>query len=282
MQVSAFVLAYFSYAIHGQRLQVSSEQSQGKLSVADERPELRTLAMLLVASNPAAGFFVGAPFTSSSDVQAQNRIGYRFPAPRMSNEATSSELDASRGMPGLGRREAASALLGLGLAAAHPRAALAEDKGVVRGTVTLPEGATGTKDTGALYVSARPEAEFGDILSAAKGGGNGNAPTVLLARYPAPITFPFEFSLKDPTDITPEGNPKFARSKWEDKDLIVVCRFDTDGVAATRGPDDLVGQSYARFDPRDKDKADKERGLAEIALKDRGVVKNFIDRKSVV
>ena len=64
-------------------------------------------------------------------------------------------------------------------------------------------------------------------------------PPLAAARFPAP-TFPFSFSLGLDA-ITPEfsGIP---RAEWEQQDLIVSARLDTDGVAATRDPVDLVGR----------------------------------------
>lgn len=68
----------------------------------------------------------------------------------------------------------------------------------------------------------------------------GKTPPLAAARYATPISFPFEWKLTA-ADLTPE----FASvdpSVWERSDLTITARFDTDGIAATRGPDDLVGR----------------------------------------
>ena len=56
------------------------------------------------------------------------------------------------------------------------------------------------------------------------------------ARFESPLAFPYSFSL-----TTANLTPEFAgvdRSAWEGADLVITARYDTDGVAATRGPDE--------------------------------------------
>lgn len=84
-------------------------------------------------------------------------------------------------------------------------------------------------DNAALYITARLPSS-----------GGAKVPPLATARYARPV-FPFEFRLST-ADLTPEytGMPS---SEWETKDLVVSARYDVDGVAATRGPDDLVGRA---------------------------------------
>jgi hypothetical protein len=68
-------------------------------------------------------------------------------------------------------------------------------------------------------------------------------PPLAAARFGFP-TLPYEFTLTL-DDLTPEfkGVPV---EEWERQDLIVSARLDTDGVAATRDPADLVGRGTVR------------------------------------
>ena len=107
----------------------------------------------------------------------------------------------------------------------------AEAPGVIaNGKVVLRPGvsAVGSENAGAaLYVTARPA-----------DGQAGKVPPLAAARYPTPLTFPFEFSLSS-ADLTPEFAAVDA-SVYAGADLQVTARFDTDGVAATRGPDECA------------------------------------------
>lgn len=77
---------------------------------------------------------------------------------------------------------------------------------------------------------------------------------MLSARFANP-TFPFEFTLTS-QNFTPEGASIVVDGAptaityddtnsdvwWSGEDLIVSARLDSDGVAATRDPTDLVGR----------------------------------------
>ena len=82
--------------------------------------------------------------------------------------------------------------------------------------------------------------------------------------FAGPISFPYQFTL-GVEDLTPEwsGTPE---GEWRGRDLIVSARLDTDGVAATRQPEDLVGRS----DIRKAGAATGWRG-AEVELQGRGL-----------
>jgi len=100
----------------------------------------------------------------------------------------------------------------------------------------------------ALYVTARPNRPD-NVPKAILDGSRGKSPPILAARFESPV-FPFEFKLGE-KDLTPEGagsnnnqqSTNVNRFWWADDDLIVSARWDSDGVAATRSPEDLVGRN---------------------------------------
>ena len=118
----------------------------------------------------------------------------------------------------------------------------------VRGRITV-EGGEPTSSSSALYITARP-AKAADVPRAILDGSNGKPPPCLAARIPLTSdSFPYEFSLSD-LDLTPEGASSAESGRWFDGiDLVVSARYDTDGVAATRDPTDLVGRAIARREP---------------------------------
>lgn len=76
-------------------------------------------------------------------------------------------------------------------------------------------------------------------------GSNGKPPPVLTKRITTP-QFPCEFNLSS-LDLTQEGAALLLEDGtsfgFEGKDLIISARFDTDGIASTRDPNDLVGRA---------------------------------------
>lgn len=119
-----------------------------------------------------------------------------------------------------------------------------EDRLVFKGKVTLQSGTSVPDDisASALYVTARPNNPV-DVPRAILDGSNGKPPPVLAARF-SNVQFPFTFDLRT-SDLTLEGNASRSDTGlywWEEKDLIVSARWDTDGTAATRDPTDLVGR----------------------------------------
>lgn len=125
-------------------------------------------------------------------------------------------------------------------------------KPIVRGTVNLPPGLQLPADTSssALYVTARPNSPA-NVPKAILDGSNGKPPPVLATKIQNIDSFPCEFALTT-ADLTLEGNAKVKSSDetnadrfwWEGQDLIISSRWDTDGVAATRDPSDLVGRGF--------------------------------------
>jgi len=132
------------------------------------------------------------------------------------------------------RRATLATGLVAGLGAAAP--ACASSSSVVSGTCTVKQGTLPNPEAKALYVTVRlvPANNVGRYVS------GGKVPPLATARFAGPIVFPFAFDLST-SDLTPE----FADvpvGEWDEQDLIVSARLDTDGTAATRDPDDLVGR----------------------------------------
>ncbi len=131
-----------------------------------------------------------------------------------------------------------------------------KNRNILKGKIDIQSGIVIPDDisTSALYITARPNAVV-DVPRAILDGSNGKAPPVLAARFPNVIQFPYEFELSL-NDLTVEGSSKLADADndstssasasssywWEGKDLVVSARWDTDGIAATRNPTDLVGR----------------------------------------
>jgi hypothetical protein len=136
-----------------------------------------------------------------------------------------------------------------------------DDREFVRGRVTLQSPSLlndiitssvsekTNESSYALYVTARPSIPD-NVPTAILDGSRGKSPPVLSARYPNP-TFPFDFALTA-KDFTTEGAAKIVNGDsasdkrsgvwWSGQDLIVSARLDTDGIASTRDPTDLVGR----------------------------------------
>jgi hypothetical protein len=140
----------------------------------------------------------------------------------------------------------------LSVGPAFAEASLQEETVLLKGAVTLASDVElATSDKAALYITCRPD-KADNVPSAILSGTRGKPPPVLAARFENP-TFPFQFRLSSPRDLTIEGasdgtssstTPVLDPSKfwWKDDALIVSARWDSDGVAATRSPEDLVGR----------------------------------------
>eukprot|EP00587_Corethron_hystrix_P013153 CAMPEP_0113311624 /NCGR_PEP_ID=MMETSP0010_2-20120614/8783_1 /TAXON_ID=216773 ORGANISM="Corethron hystrix, Strain 308" /NCGR_SAMPLE_ID=MMETSP0010_2 /ASSEMBLY_ACC=CAM_ASM_000155 /LENGTH=194 /DNA_ID=CAMNT_0000167293 /DNA_START=203 /DNA_END=787 /DNA_ORIENTATION=+ /assembly_acc=CAM_ASM_000155 len=141
---------------------------------------------------------------------------------------------------------------------------------IVRGTVTISPGDTlPMSATSALYVTARPD-RSDNVPRAILDGSSGKPPPVAAARFSGPIDFPFRFELTD-EDCTAEGTAMLeGRSErwWEGLDMIVSARLDSDGVAQTRDPEDLVGRGVY-----------KNREDVEVKLQGRGFGGKFVTKK---
>ena len=131
--------------------------------------------------------------------------------------------------------------------------------GVVRVT---PELAPPQSQTSALYVTCRlnPQANVPRYVT------GGKVPPLAAARFAAP-SFPFSFELRT-SDLTPEF-ANVPQSEWIAQDLVISARWDTDGVAATRDPGDLVGRGL--LSKRKGALPSKWEGAADIELQGRGL-----------
>ncbi|KAL3931002.1 MAG: hypothetical protein SGARI_004317 [Bacillariaceae sp.] len=167
---------------------------------------------------------------------------------------------------------------------------------VVSGKVSLPpdlvleESSTNAAAAAALYVTVRPDTPD-NVPAAILSGTRGKPPPVMAARFASP-KFPFDFELVAPQNLTPEGaaassgssgtadNPAALQdisSLWwaKDDNLIVSARWDSDGVAATRSPEDLVGRAVFRRSAG----AASSSGTVEIKLEGRGAFGKFVTGK---
>eukprot|EP00967_Tisochrysis_lutea_P008634 scaffold10295_cov35-Tisochrysis_lutea.AAC.1 len=103
---------------------------------------------------------------------------------------------------------------------------------LARGTVKLPSGSVEPPPNSALYITAR----------LASANTMSKLPPIAAARFAWPLDFPFSFELKAPDHLTPEYAGNFDVT-LAGQDLIISARLDTDGVASTRDPGDLIGRS---------------------------------------
>jgi hypothetical protein len=107
---------------------------------------------------------------------------------------------------------------------------------VAPSSTTIPE-----MSDSALYITARPNT-VDNVPRAILDGSRGKAPPVLVARIAhmslSADAFPLVYTLTA-RDVTVEGTGDW----WRDGALIVSARWDSDGVAATRDPNDRVGRS---------------------------------------
>ena len=134
-----------------------------------------------------------------------------------------------------------------------PAQAAAEEMPVqfLKGTILLPDGYTLPADavaTAAIYVTARPDRPD-NVPAAILSGTRGKPPPVLVARFPwkdHDASKEFSFTLTS-NDVTVEGAAAAVNNDgdfwWKNDPLVISARLDTDGVAATRSPEDLVGRS---------------------------------------
>jgi hypothetical protein len=109
---------------------------------------------------------------------------------------------------------------------------------VLNGEISVsPNDRVPDASTTALYITVREDA--GVWQSAVR---NFKPPPVLTKRIPVSASsFPYKFTIDSGFDSTLEGQQTY--DKWSSgKGLLISVRIDEDGVAATRGPNDLVGK----------------------------------------
>jgi hypothetical protein len=155
------------------------------------------------------------------------------------------------------------------------------EKPFVKGIVELNGGGENIvpeeTSSSALYITARPQRPD-NVPRAILDGSNGKPPPVLACRIPNP-SFPYEFELTK-LDLTPEGayflDESLDRYWFEGENLIVSARWDTDGVASTRDPTDLVGRSQY-FSQSSKN---EEETLVTVELSGRGITGKLVTGKN--
>ena len=151
------------------------------------------------------------------------------------------------------------AALALPLTLVPVAARAATDEVIVSGTVSAADAVV--EPDAALYVTMRrggaPQAAFSKFKAVPE-------PSLAAVRIPMKgKTFPVDFSIPR-SALFPDAPALPAEIK--DVALTVSARLDQDGVAATRGPDDLVGSVYTT----------PSSAPAAIALEPRGVVSKFM------
>jgi hypothetical protein len=167
---------------------------------------------------------------------------------------------------GYGMRKALPVAVSTSIATSFACSAFAMGVG---GTVNVGKLQLPTSGQAALYLTAREdENAFVTGIKAVK------KPPLLTTRIPlSQISFPYEFSLDFDKDATEEGT-LWKNGAVLNKDLVIAARIDTDGVAATRDSQDLVGR--AKFTA----KGDNSFNKAEITMSDRGIGGKFVTQKN--
>lgn len=130
--------------------------------------------------------------------------------------------------------------------------ALAVGGVVLGGEVTIKEGyEVPAASTAALYITARED--IGLLRSAVL---NSKPPPILTKRIPIKASnFPYQFKLDSQFDLTPEGQQTYAEWSSGKTPILISARVDEDGVAATRGPNDLVGKGTSSYGLNEGDPA---------------------------
>lgn len=146
-----------------------------------------------------------------------------------------------------------------------PGAARATADVIVSGTAVLADSvdASSFSPDAALYVTMKRGGGPQAVIALAKA-----APEPSLAAVRITIkgkTFPIEFSITKAA-LFPDAPALPADEKLKDVALTISLRLDQDGVAATRGPEDLVGSVYTT----------PSSAPAAIKLEQRGVVSKFM------
>ena len=183
-------------------------------------------------------------------------------------------------------------LLGTTLLPFHSFSAFAssdESTVLVKGTVSLPPNMLMDEysSSAALYITCRPNRPD-NVPQAILQGTRGKAPPVLAARFDMKpsSSFPFDFQLTS-NDVTLEGAASSSNTNnenasslywWSRNDLIVSARLDSDGVASSRSPEDLVGRGMYMHSTNNGE--NEKHNDVSIELQGRGSFGKFATRKS--
>ena len=198
--------------------------------------------------NPIDGFHLQPKIPRESDLAVRSLLTEKLP-PTFQDHAIHFSMTTRRDVGLL----ALIALIPMVPSAAHGE----EDPQILKITVTLgsrvndgsaSSSASSSGAAAALYITARPIATD-NVPRAILDGSRGKPPPVLIARFPNVSTFP-HVAILTAKDVTVEGNDDVLIDQgmstnywWKGQGLIVSARWDTDGVAATRDPTDLVGRA---------------------------------------
>lgn len=139
----------------------------------------------------------------------------------------------------------------------------------ISGIITLEDGvAVPEAPTRALYITAKPDLGFINSNLLLR-----KFPAVMSKRIPGEsVTFPLEYSISESADGTEDV--ALQRERWVNLPMIISVRYDTDGVAATRDPTDLVGKGDSS-----RNQGDDTWVKANLALSDRGVGGKLVTAK---
>jgi hypothetical protein len=99
-----------------------------------------------------------------------------------------------------------------------------------------------TGDKSALYITVRED--VGVWTSAVR---NMKPPPIMTKRMTNIKNFPVSVTLNSKDDMTQEGAASADEWMNSKRPLIISSRLDSDGVASTRSPEDLVGQGEAKY-----------------------------------
>lgn len=131
----------------------------------------------------------------------------------------------------------------------------------ISGIITLEDGVAAPETLSrALYITAKPDLGFINSNLLLR-----KFPAVMSKRIPGDgVKFPLEYSISESADGTEDVG--LQRERWVNLPMIISVRYDTDGVAATRDPTDLVGKGDSER------KQDEDTWVnANLALSDRGL-----------
>jgi hypothetical protein len=155
---------------------------------------------------------------------------------------------------------------------------------VIQCSVSVRPGVqTPLSDAASLYVTARPD-KPDNVPAAILSGTRGKPPPVLAARFPlstlSPTTFPYMVDITE-ANLTPVGVDRGGRW-WERDNVSVTARLDSDGVAATRSPDDLIGRTISRPQVENSQSENCDAGRrqsVDLELQGRGIGGKLITKR---
>lgn len=145
----------------------------------------------------------------------------------------------------------------------------ADPKLDLQGVVTIAAGVEiPSYSETCLYITARED--VGMWQSAIR---STKPPPLMAVKISPAKSFPLQFRMSTDTDLTLEATTLAKDWTSGNVPLTLSARLDTDGLASTRSPEDLVGRGNARF-------ADGKWEDVSITLVGRGVTGKFVTSSS--